>query len=75
MLTYTVAFDQNPRTAVDIDVPEGAEPLDYIAWEIAQNLGLMRFEVQIGDHGGSIRSIGDSGRGLTFTLTPNLKDS
>jgi hypothetical protein len=72
----TVAtFDKNPRTTVEIDIPDDVEPLDHVAHVIAQNLGLLRFEVQIGNHGGSIRSIGDSGRGLSFTLTPNLKDS
>lgn len=68
--TYTVTF-RTPRGAgsVDVTVPDGVEPLNHIAHEIARELDLFRFEVQIGEHGGSIRGLGDDGPGIPFTLT------
>ncbi|GEP38851.1 hypothetical protein NPS01_25140 [Nocardioides psychrotolerans] len=75
--TYAVAFHARRGTgSVEITVPDNAEPLDYLAHQIARELDLMRFEIQIGSDSGHIRLVGDDGPGTAFSFTPlQTKDS
>lgn len=80
MVAYLATFHGRTRNvlsvrhgrdaSVEIAVPEGTEPLEHIAREIARELDLMRFEVEIGDEGGYIRLLGDDGPGIAFSLAP-----
>lgn len=71
MSAYLIEWPGLPRrTAVEIDVPKGTDPLDVIPETIAHELDLFRFEVQIGDGGGVIRRLGEDSRGIAFTFRP-----
>ncbi len=73
---YRLTFAGLRRSAVDVTVPDDVEPLEHIAQEVARELDLMRFEVQIGDDGGHIRAIGADGPCIAFSFAPfTSKDS
>lgn len=66
--TYQVTFHAGRTASVDITVPDGAPAIDHLANEIARELDLMRFEIQIGTEGGCIRRVGDDGPGIAFSI-------
>ena len=68
--TITMQLHRGREASVAIEVPDELEPLQYIADEIARELDLMRYEIQIGSEGGHIRFLGDDGPGIRFTITP-----
>lgn len=75
--TYRVGFSTSRgKGSVEVTVPDAVDPYEHLANEIARELDLMRFEVQIGSDGGHIRLIGDDGPGTAFTLNRlDSKDS
>lgn len=64
----TLSLRRAVQAAVEITVPDSTDPLEHIANEIARELELLRYEVQIGAEGGQIRLLGDDGPGIAFSL-------